>query len=70
LTFTISPQWPLDRIDRSARCPDGIAQAFFMDHVLVLDERHLRRILTRYFAYYHRARTHYPDGRENATAAA
>jgi transposase InsO family protein len=29
-----------------------------LDHVLVLDERHLRRILTRYFAYYHRARTH------------
>jgi hypothetical protein len=27
-------------------------------HVLVLSERHLRRIITRYFAYYHRARTH------------
>ena len=27
-------------------------------HFLVLSERHLRRILTRYFAYYHRARTH------------
>jgi hypothetical protein len=26
--------------------------------VLVLDERHLRRILTRYFAHYHQARTH------------
>jgi hypothetical protein len=26
--------------------------------VLVLGERHLRRILTRYFDYYHRARTH------------
>jgi hypothetical protein len=26
--------------------------------VLVLGERHLRRILTRYFAYYHRTRTH------------
>ena len=29
-----------------------------LDHVLVLNECHLRRILTRYFAYYHRARTH------------
>jgi transposase InsO family protein len=40
-----------------------------LDHVLVLSERHLRRILTRYFGYYHRARTHLsldkdaPDGR-------
>jgi transposase InsO family protein len=29
-----------------------------LDHVVVLGERHLRRTLTRYFAYYHRARTH------------
>jgi transposase InsO family protein len=29
-----------------------------LDPVLVLSERHLRRLLTRYFAYYHRARTH------------
>ena len=33
-----------------------------LDHVLVLNERHLRRILTRYFAYYHRARTHLARG--------
>jgi len=29
-----------------------------LNHVLVLDDRHLRRILARYFSYYHRARTH------------
>jgi putative transposase len=40
-----------------------------LDHVLILGDRHLRRILTRYFAYYHRARPHLsldkdaPDGR-------
>ena len=40
-----------------------------LDHVLVLSESHLRRILTGYFAYYHRTRTHLsltkdaPDGR-------
>ena len=40
-----------------------------LDHVLVLRESHLRRILARYFSYYHQARTHLsldkdaPDGR-------
>jgi transposase InsO family protein len=29
-----------------------------LNHVLVLSERHLRRLLTRYFVYYHQARTH------------
>jgi hypothetical protein len=29
-----------------------------LDHVVVLGERHLRRLLTVYFAYDHRARTH------------
>ena len=29
-----------------------------LNHVLVLGERHLHRILTRYFAYYHQACTH------------
>jgi hypothetical protein len=40
-----------------------------LDHALVLSERHLCRILARYFSYYHAARTHLalqkdaPDGR-------
>lgn len=29
-----------------------------LDHVIVLNERHLRRILRSYFEYYHEARTH------------
>jgi len=29
-----------------------------LDHVVVLSERHLRRVLTSYFAYYHAARCH------------
>jgi putative transposase len=29
-----------------------------LNHVLVLGERHLRRILARYCSYYHQARTH------------
>ena len=29
-----------------------------LDHVIILNERHLRRVLARYVAYYHRARTH------------
>lgn len=29
-----------------------------LDHVVILNRRHLRRLLTSYFAYYHRSRTH------------
>jgi putative transposase len=29
-----------------------------LSHVLVINERHLHRILTRYVSYYHQARTH------------
>jgi putative transposase len=29
-----------------------------LDHVVVLSEGHLRRLLQSYFAYYHRTRTH------------
>ena len=47
-----------------------------LNHVVVLNERHLRRILTRYFTYYHRSRTHLslekdaPDPRPIAQPAA
>ncbi len=29
-----------------------------LDHVIVLNEQHLRRIMKEYFLYYHRSRTH------------
>jgi len=36
----------------------GFVRRECLDHIIVLSERHLRRILTRYFVYYHRTRTH------------
>ena len=29
-----------------------------LDHVIILNERHLRRVLSSYFEYHHRSRTH------------
>ncbi len=46
-----------------------------LDHVVALNERHLKRILTSYFTYYHRWRTHLslemdrPDSRSVPSAA-
>lgn len=46
-----------------------------LDHVIVLNERHLKRVLSDYFRYYDRWRTHQslgmdsPDGRETHLAA-
>jgi putative transposase len=36
----------------------GSVRRDYLNHVVVLGERHLRRILIAYFAYDHRARTH------------
>ena len=35
-----------------------------LDHVMVLGERHLRRVLRAYFAHYHKSRTHLSLGKE------
>lgn len=35
-----------------------------LDHVIVLNERHLRRVLRTYLAYYHRSRCHLALGRD------
>ena len=46
-----------------------------LDHVIILNDRHLRRILRAYLAYYHRSRTHLglskdaPDGRPACAAS-
>ncbi len=36
-----------------------------LDHLIVIDERHLRRILESYFDYYHRSRTHLSLGKDS-----
>jgi putative transposase len=36
----------------------GSIRSECLDHVIVLNERHLRRILTDYFSYYHTCRSH------------
>jgi hypothetical protein len=38
-----------------------------LDHVIVLNERHLRRLLCTYVTYYHRSRTHLARGKEPLT---
>jgi len=36
-----------------------------LDHVVVLNDRHLKRILKSYFSYYHSWRTHLPLGMDS-----
>jgi putative transposase len=36
----------------------GSVQRECLNHVIVIGERHLRRVLSAYLLYYHRARTH------------
>ena len=35
-----------------------------LDHVIILDERHLRRVLRAYLRYYHGSRTHLALGKD------
>ena len=39
-----------------------------LDHVIILNERHLRRILSSYFEYYHESRTHLSLNRNSPNA--
>jgi putative transposase len=41
-----------------------------LDHVVVLNERHLKRILSSYFNYYHRWRTHLSLGMDSPESRA
>jgi len=41
-----------------------------LDHVIVLNKRHLKRILTSYFSYYHRWRTHLSLGADSPESRA
>ena len=36
-----------------------------LDHLIIIDERHLRRNLASYFDYYHRSRTHLSLGKDS-----
>jgi putative transposase len=42
----------------------GSIRRELLDHIIVLDERHLRRLLREYLGYYHGARTHLSLGRD------
>ena len=42
----------------------GSCRRDMMDHVLVLNERHARRLLAEYLKYYHEDRTHYALAKE------
>jgi transposase InsO family protein len=59
LTASRSP-WQNPYVERLV----GSIRRECLDHVIVLNERHLRRILTAYFAYYHRSRTHLSLGKD------
>jgi transposase InsO family protein len=43
----------------------GSIRRHCLDHVVVLNDRHLKRILARYFNYYHRWRTHLSLGMDS-----
>lgn len=48
----------------------GICRRELLDHVIVLNETHLRRLLGEFLAYYHSDRTHLSLGKDPPTARA
>ena len=64
---------PLEPTRTSYQSPwqNGVAERFvgtvrreLLDHAIVLDDRHLRRLLGEYLAYYHQDRTHLGIGKD------
>ena len=53
---TIAPRSPWQ--NPSCERLIGSIRREVLDHVIVLNDRHLRRVLTAYLSYYHRSRTH------------
>ena len=47
---------------------DWINDATALNHVVVLGEQHLRRVLTGYFEYYHGSRTHLSLAKDSPTS--
>ena len=54
----VDPHRALQPVENLAERLIGSIRRECLDHVLVLSEPHLRRILTAYLAYYRRVRTH------------
>ncbi len=52
--------WPNPYVERMI----GSVSRECLNHVIVLNERHLKRILVSYLDYYHRSRTHLSLGKD------
>jgi transposase InsO family protein len=47
----------------------GNCRRDLLDHVIILNERHLKRLMSEYIRYYHEDRTHLHKPRERPQAA-
>ena len=55
------PPWQNPFVERMI----GSIRPECLDHLIVIDERHLRRIAASYFDYYHRSSTHLSLGKDS-----
>ncbi|MHC4696178.1 MAG: integrase core domain-containing protein [Planctomycetota bacterium] len=61
VTITYRSPWQSPYVERLI----GSVRRECLNHSIVLNERHLRRILTDYFHYYHHARPHFSLDRQS-----